>query len=523
MTRTTCWKLFCTAFGILEAAVYSFTLFGWPAFVYIFIEEKFYYSRCHFDPRVNASIDTVEHACTVLGNCTEEHDADHVKKCNEQEEMLNLVYTVAIICSASLPVLGYIYDHCGTVCVRILSIFLCAGGFFLMALAERGTEWLLFPGAAFHMMGGVQLDITDVQVAGLFPKLKATLICLVSGAADVSGFAPILLKMAYQTGVSYKTSMFTFAGIILVISSVNTITLPPRQDDDGNNIDIACCFKILKSQSATKEPSKPYTSTCTNAKYVPKANEKHKGHQALEQGWKNVAYIPDDVSTEPKCGIRSTGNVTPEVTSKVKPDGDVTREKNDGIIGHHDFNNGTSCQNKNNINHTQMQVDGIEQISCEIENSLSKENGESANNCFLHDTLLILKLPAFWVLMLWFLCQNTIIVTYQGSFYSMINYYGNNVKNKVSTYTDVYSWFQMGSLFWALLTGLMLDKLVSRATTDDKERCFVVPFFLTVLAGFIASIACIIPFIEMQFVAIMFHSMLKTGSYAVHMAYVAIA
>ncbi|XP_013399771.1 solute carrier family 43 member 3-like [Lingula anatina] len=125
--------------------------------------------------------------------------------------------------------------------------------------------------------------------------------------------------------------------------------------------------------------------------------------------------------------------------------------------------------------------------------------------------------------MLWFLCQNTLIVTYQGSFYAIINYYGNNVKDKVSTYTDVYSWFQVGSLFWALLTGLMLDKLVSRATTYEKERCFVVPFFLTVLAGFIASIACIIPIIELQFVAILFHSMLKTGSYATNMTYIASA
>ncbi|XP_013385856.1 large neutral amino acids transporter small subunit 3-like isoform X2 [Lingula anatina] len=370
--------------------------------------------------------------------------------------MLNLVYTVAIICLASLPVLGYIYDHCGTVCVRILSVCLCAGGFFLMALAERGREWLLFPGAVFHLVGGIQLAVTDVQVAVLFPKLKATLICLISGAIDVSGFAPILLKLTYQAGASYKTFMFTFAGVILFLSSVNTFTLPPRQDDDGNNIDIACCFKIRKRQRSKTESSKPNTSTCTNADHVPTANERQSGHQVLEQGLSNAAYMPDDVSTEPKCGVPSIGSATPELASKEKADGDVTREKADDIICQ-----GTSCQHENNTNHTEMRVDGIGQISCRIENS------------------------------------------------------------PVSTYTDVYSWFQVGSLIWALLNGLMLDKLVSRATADDKERCFVVPFFITVLAGLIASIACIIPIIEMQFVAILFHSMLKTGSYASHLAYIA--
>ncbi|XP_013401522.1 uncharacterized protein LOC106167322 [Lingula anatina] len=113
-------------------------------------------------------------------------------------------------------------------------------------------------------MGGNQLAITDIQVALLFPKLKATLTCLICGAMDVSGFVPILLKMAYQAGLSYKTCMFSFAGIILLMSSVNTFTLPPRQDDDGNNIDIDCCLKIRKRHSLTKKYPKPYLESCRN-------------------------------------------------------------------------------------------------------------------------------------------------------------------------------------------------------------------------------------------------------------------
>ncbi|XP_013399725.1 uncharacterized protein LOC106165908 [Lingula anatina] len=178
---------------------------------------------------------------------------------------------------------------------------------------------------------------------------------------DVSGFAPILLKMAYQTGVSYKTCMFTFAAIILFLSSVNTITLPPRQDDDGNNIDKDCCLKIRKRQGVTEKSSKPNTNTCRNADQpdlnVPATNETIDNNQVLEQSLPKTAYKLDDESTEQKCGVRFIGNITPELTSKVKADGDVTREEADEIIGHHDFNKATSCQNKNNINHTEMQVD----------------------------------------------------------------------------------------------------------------------------------------------------------------------
>ncbi|XP_013385857.1 solute carrier family 43 member 3-like [Lingula anatina] len=157
-------------------------------------------------------------------------------------------------------------------------------------------------------------------------------------------------------------------------------------------------------------------------------------------------------------------------------------------------------------------------MACKGENSVSKDAKSTASGS-LGDTLVILKNPTFWILMLWYLCQETLIITYQGSFYTMINYYGNNIKNKVSTYTDVYSWFQVGSLFWALLTGLMLDKLVAGKTKQDKEGCFVVPFFLTVLTGFLVSIACIIPIVELQFVAILFHSLLKTGTHALHLTF----
>ncbi|XP_013399798.1 solute carrier family 43 member 3 [Lingula anatina] len=488
----TCWKLFCTVLGILEAALYTVTVFGWPALVFLFVEEGFYGDRCYFDSITNGS------DCLATINCTNEAAEDaRVQKCIEQEELLNLVYTVAIIGLVSFPMLGYIYDHCGTVCVRIVCICLCAGGFFLMALAERGTEWLLFPGALFHLLGGLQLAITDVQVSTLFPKAQATLTCLVSGATGVSAFAPSLLKLTYQAGVSYKVCMFTFTGIMLLMSSVNTITLPPRQDDDGNNIDKACCLKIRKIYNSSKELSTSCKESSTNVdckitradvdKFVSK--DEVKEVQINGQHFVNVAYTPEDENTRPQTE------------------------------SYLDVDNKTCSQNEDEVNPKEPCVDRSAHMVREVEKSKSEEEEKDTNTC-LQGSLLILKSPTFLMLMLWILCQHTLIVTYRGSFYSLINYYGNNVKSTVSTYTDVYSWFQVGSLFWALLTGLMLDKLVAKATNDDKEQCFVVPFSLTVLAGIVVSVACIIPIMEMQFVAILFHSLLKTGSYAVHLAFI---
>ncbi|XP_013400990.1 solute carrier family 43 member 3-like [Lingula anatina] len=492
MAQSTCWKLLCTVLGILEAALYSVTVFGWPAFVFIFVEEGFYGDRCYFDSVTNSS------DCNGLStsNCTQEAAEDaRVHKCTEQEEALTLVYTIAVIGVVSLPVLGYIYDHCGTVCVRIICICLCAGGFFLMALAERGTEWLLFPGAVFQVLGGLQLAVTDVQVAGLFPKAQATLTCLVSGAMGISAFVPVLLKLTYQAGVSYKTCMFTFTGIILLVSSVNTITLPPRRDDEGKNIDIACCLKKHKGYSSTgKSPTScKESSTNVHSQNIQAdgdgfvSNDEVNELHINRQGFPSAANTPDDTN----------------IRSKTEPA--------------HDVDNNTWQQHKNDVTPVQSCEDRSTHLVPNVENA---EDDKGTNTSLLQGSVLILKSPSFWVLMLWFLCQETLMVTYLGSFYSMINYYGNNVKSTVSTYTDAFSWLQMGSLFWAFLTGLMLDKLLSRATKDDKEQCFMVPFALTVLAAIVVSIACIIPIIEMQFVAILFHSMLKTGSYAVHLTFI---
>ncbi|XP_013399835.1 uncharacterized protein LOC106165979 isoform X2 [Lingula anatina] len=432
--------------------------------------------------------------------------------------------------------LGYIYDHCGTVCVRILSICMCAGGFLLMALAERGREWLLFPGAVFHQLGGLQLAITDIQVAGLFPKLKATLICLIAGA-EVSGLTPILLKLAYQTGVTYKTYMFTFTGIILLLSSVNTIVLPPRQDEDGNDIDIACCFEIRKRHSDTNISRKLSNSTCKKAKqtdlYVPVANDTLKDNFVLENGWSNSAYTTDDVSIRPNTnyvravypqtsGVHSTKKVIAVFTSNSKATGEEARENKVGSDGHQAANKFPSYQHKNKTDQKETRVDGSKQMACKGENSVRKD-AKSTNSSSLPGTLVILKNPTFWMLMLWYLCQETFIITYQGIFYAMVNYNENNVKNKVSAYTDVYSWFQVGSLIWALLTGLKFDRHVADKATIDKEPCVILPFFLTSLTGFIVFIACCLSIIELHVVAILFYSLLRTGSHALHLTYMTTA
>ncbi|XP_013384279.1 uncharacterized protein LOC106154472 [Lingula anatina] len=432
MENTTCWKLFCAVLGILEAAVYSATLFGWPAYVYIFIEEHFYYSLCRFDSRGNASSDIVELACTGFGNCTHENAEDgRVQNCTEQEGMLNLVYTVAFVGLAALSMLGYIFDHCGTVFVRTISICLCAGGFFLMALADLGTEWLLFPGAVFHLLGGVQLAVTDVQVATLFPKLKATLTCLVSGAMGISGFVPILLKLAYQAGVSYKTCMFTFTGIILLMSTANTIILPPRQDDDGNNIDIACCLKIRKMFNSTKEspPSCGKSSTTVDCKAKPDSVDEFESDDEVNE----IQIIGEDFATA------ATTSYNANMRLKTESDLNVATD--------------AWHQHKNKVNSSEPRTDGSANMVPDVENSESKETDKGTYISSLQGSLLVLKKPTFWMSMLWLCCQTTLIVTFQ-----------------VSTYTDVFSWFQVGALFWALLTGLILDKLIAGATKEGNKH-----------------------------------------------------
>ena len=96
----------------LELVIYSVSIVsGWHSLVYIFRDAHFF-----------------SHLCTNVSgmefnkSSQESFDLRISHECPEQEEMLNLVYTVANCASVALPILGFVYDHCGSVCVRFISM-----------------------------------------------------------------------------------------------------------------------------------------------------------------------------------------------------------------------------------------------------------------------------------------------------------------------------------------------------------------------------------------------------------------
>ncbi|XP_013406054.1 solute carrier family 43 member 3 [Lingula anatina] len=183
------YKAFLVAFVLIEVGLFSVCVQGWPSLVYIFRDTGFYANLCDNDtltysPDMNAtaSSDSVYDHLTEIG-------------CAPQQEMLNLVYTVASVALVFTSVLGHIYDHCGTWFVRGICMSLCFTGTLLMAFARPGLEWLLFPGSIAQYLGGVMYLATDMQMPQLFPKSKTTLGIVVSGATDMSTSSFLFVKL----------------------------------------------------------------------------------------------------------------------------------------------------------------------------------------------------------------------------------------------------------------------------------------------------------------------------------------
>ncbi|XP_023932928.1 large neutral amino acids transporter small subunit 3-like [Lingula anatina] len=169
---------------------------------------------------------------------------------------------------------------------------LTVGGALLMAMAEPGAEWLLFPGASFHYLGGSMLLSTDITMPLLFPTRKTTLRSYLNGAASMSAFSLLLVKLAYDSGIHYRSSLICFAAVTFLIAVPTTFFLPPRHYDHKNGIQSqsdsrlhTCTFAVCKcfyerSEPHVKENDHAHTEdTTTNLINAPSQNSDEKVQQ----------------------------------------------------------------------------------------------------------------------------------------------------------------------------------------------------------------------------------------------------
>ncbi|XP_039395038.1 large neutral amino acids transporter small subunit 3 isoform X2 [Mauremys reevesii] len=199
------WWMACTA--VLENLFFSAVLLGWGSLLIMLKHEGFYSHMCTGENGTNGS--------------APEHPLHHWPSCVEQEEMLNLGFTIGsfLLSAATLP-LGVLMDRLGPRPLRLLGSFSFAVSCALMALAAyhpSGLSPLIFLGLSMNGFGGICLTFTSLTLPNMFGNLRSTFMALMIGSYASSAVTFPAVKLIYDAGVSFITIMLTWSGLACLI------------------------------------------------------------------------------------------------------------------------------------------------------------------------------------------------------------------------------------------------------------------------------------------------------------------
>ncbi|CAH1801296.1 unnamed protein product [Owenia fusiformis] len=151
------------------------------------------------------------------------------KRCAAQDEQFNLIFAIAVAIKGVLLVLtGSMYDKLGTLTTRLLGSVIFLSGSLMIAFSKPAIPYVLYPAVLCVMYGGFFILMTNMQLGNLLKRGRNTLICIMNGAFDSSAFVLLLIKVAYEAGISLKASFLTISAIYS-ICILSTFLWLPRQ------------------------------------------------------------------------------------------------------------------------------------------------------------------------------------------------------------------------------------------------------------------------------------------------------
>ena len=198
--------------AVIEGILFTGVIYGWSSLSFVLIKEKYFYDGCQNNTTSEQNFSDP----SLFGDCT------------QQKESIALVATIGLATTnLSVLVAGAVFDRYGTLVTRVLGTVTFTISCFVLAYSAPATSVMLYPGHALMAVGGKLIVIPNLKIGNLFKNRRATIISLIQGCIDTSGIVFLVMKYAYQAGISIKAS-FLFLAICTVLLWVRTLFLMPR-------------------------------------------------------------------------------------------------------------------------------------------------------------------------------------------------------------------------------------------------------------------------------------------------------